>query len=118
MDSQTGLLGKEKVHLVDLQLRIRAADAMADAIAALVALGWLDARSRPADALLDYRNPPFSEDSSKIAAREKLLDDARKIVGDLANDLQRIAGPPPLKSVVSAQEFLCKVKRQTPLRRN
>jgi hypothetical protein len=48
-----------------------AADRLADEVAVLVVNRRLDSRSAAADALLDYRNPPRSERSDRLAALEE-----------------------------------------------
>ncbi|MCK5604755.1 hypothetical protein KAR91_22895 [Candidatus Pacearchaeota archaeon] len=50
-----------------IEMILKAADALADEVAVMVQIGSLDARSRASDALLNYRNPPYSENSQKIA---------------------------------------------------
>lgn len=63
-------------HLV----RLQAADALADEVAALVMRRALDARSAVADALLNYRENPRSDRSDRIAALETDLAAARDAV--------------------------------------
>lgn len=50
--------------------KLRAADDLADAVAAMVTRRQLDSRSLPADALLNYRNPPRTDRSDYLASRE------------------------------------------------
>jgi hypothetical protein len=64
-----------------LTTKLRAADALADAVAAMVSLRQIDARSLAGDALLDYRDPPRSERSDALAA-------LRLLVRDLAEGLE------------------------------
>jgi hypothetical protein len=46
------------------------ADRLADEVAVLVRRGVIDSRSLAADALLDYRDPPFTERSERLAGPE------------------------------------------------
>lgn len=51
-------------------LQKMAADRLADEVAVLVTRGYLDSRSAAADALLDYRQPPRSPRSDRLAELE------------------------------------------------
>lgn len=51
----------------------RAADALADEVAALIRRRELDARSPAGDALLDYRDPPQTSRSDRLAALDGQL---------------------------------------------
>lgn len=55
----------------------RAADRLADEVAVLVRRKIIDARSPAGDALLDYREPPPSERSDRMADLERERDAAR-----------------------------------------
>ncbi len=52
----------------------RAADALADEVAVLVQRKVIDSRSPAADALLDFRNPPMSEHSSRMVTLEVVVE--------------------------------------------
>lgn len=60
-----------------------AADRLADEVAVLVTNGYLDSRSAAADALLDYRNPPRSPRSDRLADLERENAELRKIASAL-----------------------------------
>jgi hypothetical protein len=49
------------------------ADRLADEVASLVTRGYLDSRSAAADALLDYREPPRTARSDRLAKLDALL---------------------------------------------
>lgn len=54
-----------------LKYKTLGADRLADEVAALVTRGVIDSRSPVADALLDYREPPRTERSDRLAKLEK-----------------------------------------------
>lgn len=59
------------------------ADRLADEVASLVARGLLDSRSSAADALLDYREPPRTERSDRLAnleaERDRLAEEVERL---------------------------------------
>jgi hypothetical protein len=57
----------------DLRVAVRAAERLADEVAALVQRGAISSRSPAADALLDFRNPPSSPRADRIAELERAL---------------------------------------------
>jgi rubrerythrin len=57
--------------------KVRDADRLADAVAGMVTSGRLSSRSVAADALLDYRNPPRTEQSDLIGKLEAELEQLR-----------------------------------------
>lgn len=69
----------------------RAADRLADEVNVLVRRKIIDARSPAADALLDYRDPPYTEHSDRMAELERSLEDARAAIVTLVTigDLMR-----------------------------
>lgn len=83
------LLGGEPAALVvgRSPLAWRAAEALADEVAALVRRGALDARSPAADALLDFRDPPSSPRADRLAS----LGGRAARVMEFAADLEREA---------------------------
>lgn len=66
----------------------RAADALADAVAAMVTRGVLNARSLPADALLNYRDPPRTDRSDQLAKLERENERLRKAIEPI-----KVGGP-------------------------
>lgn len=56
------------------------ADRLADEVDVLVRRKVIDSRSPAADALLDYREPPSSERSCRLASLEKECDELRREV--------------------------------------
>lgn len=66
-----------RAELNELKWKVRAADAMADAVAVLVQIRKIDSRSRAADALLDYRDPPRDERTDAMAIMESELATAK-----------------------------------------
>lgn len=70
----------------------RAADRLADEVAALVRRGKLDSRSPAADALLDYRNPPSSPRADRLAELEQQLAEQgdQRAPGDLRERLAHL----------------------------
>lgn len=62
----------------------RAAHALADEVDVLIAWHVIDSRSPAADALVDFRSPPRSERSARIA-------DLQREVADLRRQLERKA---------------------------
>ena len=65
----------------------RAADALADEVAVLIRRTIIDARSPAGDALIDYREPPQTERSERIATLEKQLSSSAERVKQLEGDV-------------------------------
>lgn len=57
----------------EMTWKIRAADTLADTVAALVQRKVIDFRSAAADALLDYRDPPRNERTDLLAAAQECI---------------------------------------------
>lgn len=101
-DSGEAPLAREILRLAARGLRAFdqvAADRLADEVAALVTRGILDSRSAAADALLDYREPPRTLRSDRIAALEELLaraaslqDEPEDGLTDVEADAQTLEG--------------------------
>lgn len=78
-------------RVLELELRLRAADRLADEAAALVTLRQLGSRSPLADALLDYRDPPQTERSDRIASLEAELNRQHSENNDLASKILAVS---------------------------
>lgn len=63
--------------------KVRAADSLADEVAALIRLRQIDARSPAGDALLDYREPPQTERSERLAYLETETQRLKTLAADL-----------------------------------
>lgn len=65
---------------------VRCADKLADEVDVLVLRKVIDSRSPSADALLDYRNPPTSPRSDRMAALEKRQEELLATIVRLTNE--------------------------------
>lgn len=70
----------------------RAADALADEVAALVLRGVLDSRSPAADALLDYRTPPASPRADRLAVTDAAFVERDRELAEAATWLRDARG--------------------------
>jgi len=68
---------------------VRCADALADEVAVLVRRRVIDARSPAGDALLSYRDPPWSKRSDRMAALEAENAELRRQLEQARGEAQR-----------------------------
>ena len=87
---------------------MRAADALADAVDVLVQRKEIDSRSPAADALLDYRHPPSTARSNRMAVLESWRASACKVIQNVLDNTDPRTHPHGLDALTlrTARTFL------------